>query len=133
MGGKSNAGLHIQVRRFGKPSHGKGSQPPVPGAYVGNLYAFAEKPERKGRHVTVFHALKKSCVVFLFFQYAVRIVDADFCSGMDAVLAFPQFQKPCSAFKIKINRKAVEDYVKPECRFIVQGTVAEVSLPDIKA
>lgn len=103
------------------------------GAYVGNLYSFAEKAERKSRHIMVFHALEQGGPVFAFVQEAVCVVYSDFGACIDAVLAFPQFQQPGSAVIFEIDGKAVKYHVKAESRLVVQGTVAEVPLPYVQA
>ena len=48
-----------------------------------------------------FNAMKgfaeHSRLIFRFGQKPVGMIDADFCSGVDAVLAFPEFNQPGSA------------------------------------
>ena len=101
-------------------------------AYIGNLHAFTEQPEGKGRHIAVFHTLEKRVFVFPGLQDTVCIVDSDFRSRIDAILAFPQFQQPCLPFIIEVYGKAVEDHVEAERRFIIKGTVAEIPLPYVE-
>lgn len=81
--------------------------------------------------VAVIHCLKMCGVVFFFVQDPVRVVDAHFSAGIDAILAFPEFDEPGASLIVEINRKGVKDHVKTERCLVEQGSVPRLALPGI--
>lgn len=59
------------------------------------------------------------------------MIDADFCSGVDAVLAFPEFNQPGSATIVEVDRQSVEDHLKTWRHIVIEPGVAGGFLPRV--
>ena len=86
------------------------------------------KSERAVQHFAVFGAGKPGGFIFCFRNNTVRVVDADFRTGIDAVLSFPKFNQPCAAPVIKIDGKGVENHLETGRHMIVKPGIPGLSL-----
>ena len=87
----------------------------------------------KGENICIGHGTKTCLQVFIFFQYPVGIIQADFGTGIDTVLSFPEFQKPGASGIVKVNGKTVEDHMKRDSGSVKQCGVTNIALPGITA
>ena len=59
------------------------------------------------------------------------MVDTDFTAGIDAVLSLPEFDQPCPALIIKIDRLTVKHHIKMYSRSVKQSAISEFPLPGV--
>ena len=129
----SDAGTEGKTLWLREASHLKGCQPPVSGAELcDHLFIFGED-KGKARHILVVHALKEGAGQFAAFDNPVSIVHADFTARINPVLALPEFNEPCSAAVVELDRQAVKDHIEMRCRPVKKGAVSEFPLPCVKA
>ena len=69
--------------------------------------------------------------IFRLRQQSVGVIDTDFGTGIDAVLAFPELNQPCSAAIIEVDRKRVEYHLESGRHIIVEPGIPRGFLPGI--
>lgn len=62
----------------------------------------------------------------------IGVVYADFCTGIDAILTFPELDQPGSAAVIKVDRKRIEDHLETGRHIVVDPSIAGGFLPRIQ-
>ena len=98
---------------------------------MSNILTVPIKVKVELQHIFIISALEQLVFKFFFLQYTVRIVNSDFTAGINTVLAFPEFNHPCPAFIIKINRQTIKNHIEMRGGLVIKMTVAELSLPGI--
>lgn len=61
----------------------------------------------------------------------IGVVYADFCTGIDAILTFPELDQPGSAAVIKVDRKRIEDHLETGRHIVIEPRVAGGLLPGV--
>lgn len=68
----------------------------------------------------------------LLWRYdAACAVYADFASGIDAVLSFPELDQPCFSLKIEINRLAVQNHAGMGRQSVINAPIPIKLLPSV--
>ena len=131
--GKIEGGFQTQVAGTGKDARQKGSEPPVlHGQYNVGAVRLA-KMQRAGEHFVFVDGREMCHLVFRLRQQPVGMIDTDLRAGVDAVLAFPEFDQPCSAPVIEVDRKGIEDHLEPGSHIVVEPGIAGGLLPGIQS
>ena len=60
------------------------------------------------------------------------MIDTDLRAGVDAVLAFPEFDQPCFSMIVEVDRKGVEDHLETGSHIVIEPCVAGGFLPRVK-
>ena len=61
----------------------------------------------------------------------IGVVYADFCTGIDAILTFPELDQPGSAAVIKVDRKRIEDHLETGRHIVIEPRVSGLLLPGV--
>ena len=131
--GEIDGGFQTQVTGTGKDARQKGSEPPV---LLGKFYVGAvclTQMQRAGEHFVFVDGREMRHLIFCLGQQPVGMIGTDFRSGVDAVLAFPEFDQPCSAPVIEVDRKGIEDHLEPGSHIVVEPGIAGGLLPGIQS
>ncbi len=70
-------------------------------------------------------------LIFRLGQEPVGMVDADLRPGVDAVLAFPEFDQPRLFLVVEIDREGVEDHLETGRHIVIEPRVAGGLLPGV--
>lgn len=128
---ETDVDFHKQLLRLGKYSHGEDRLPPVPSFFDGDDFAVAD--EFHGHiEIFIFFYRRKQCG----FPSGRRddlicMIDPQFTAGIDPVLTFPEFDQPCFAIIVKIDRLAVDDHIEKRRKFVIDGAISKPLLPGI--
>lgn len=125
---EADAGLHGESGRSGKASYEKCGKPPVA---LGSADAFGfvfTEPEGTVKHFVIIRAGEPGGFIFAFGNNCVGVVYADFGSGIDTVLPFPEFDQPGSALIVEIDGKGVEYHMKTGRHIVVEPGISGLSL-----
>lgn len=76
--------------------------------------------------------MEKCNLIFCFGQNSVGMIDADLRTGVNTILAFPEFDQPCFVPIIKIDRKGIENHLKPGRHIVVEPGIAGGFLPGVR-
>lgn len=74
---------------------------------------------------------KPSALVVCLRNDGVSMIYADFRTGIDTVLSFPEFYQPGSAAIIEINRKGVKNHLKTRRHIVIEPGVPGLFLPSV--
>ncbi len=86
------------------------------------------KAKRAVEHFSFVRAGKPGGLVFAFGNHGICVVDANFRSGVDAVLSFPKFDQPGFVLIIEVDRQGVEDHPETGRQIVVKPGVASLFL-----
>ena len=116
---KSDGYFHGQIRWFCKNSHGKHCKPPMSPTNTGKRFSKSIKFNRKIKNFFIRDAMKKMIGKLIRRQKAVRTVNTNFSSCINAILSLPPLDEPCFAPIMKINRFTVKNKVKKGGVFVI--------------
>ncbi len=126
--GEADAGLHGEGGRSGKAAHEKSGKPPVSSGSADALGFVLAEPEGAVKHFMVIRAGEPGGFIFVFGNYGVGVVYADFRSGIDTVLPFPEFDQPGSVLIVEIDGKGVKNHVETGCHVVVEPGISRLPL-----
>ena len=69
---------------------------------------FVTEKEGTIQHIRFFRAGEPRVFVIAFRNDSICMVYTDFCTGIDTVLSFPEFDQPGSASIVEIDREGIE-------------------------
>lgn len=76
--------------------------------------------------------MEQSMLLFGRRKNAVSFVDAGFTAGIDAVLAFPEFNQPSPAAVIKVDGEGIKNHLKTGCHIVIEPGIPGFFLPGIR-
>lgn len=129
--GEADTCFHGECGRFGEAADQKGGKPPMTSGIADAVIAFIAQEEGTFQHFLFRGTGEPGSFVVLFGDDCVCMVYADLCTGVDAVLAFPEFDQPGPAAVIKVNRKCIKDHLEPGCHIVIEPGVSGLLLPGI--
>ena len=91
------------------------------------IFPVAQK-EGDVKHFVPVCAGKPCGFIVCFRDNGIGMIDADFRTGIDAVLSFPKFNQPGSSPVIKINREGVKDHLETGRHIIIEPGVSGLLL-----
>ena len=128
---ETDAYLHGERRRLCKAAGQKGSKPPVPAAVAYAVVSFIAQQERTFQHFVLFRTGEPGAFVVLFRNDRICMIDTNLRTGIDTILAFPDFNQPGSAAIIEIDRKRVKDHLKTGRHIVIKPGVPCLFLPGV--
>ena len=118
-------------RRSGKAAHQKGGEPPVAPAVADTVISFVAQQEGAVQHFVFFGTGEPGTFVILFRNDTIRMINTDFGTGIDTVLAFPQFNQPGPAAIIKVEGKRIKDHLETRSHIVIEVGVPGLFLPGV--
>lgn len=129
--GKGEGNMHIQILWLAEDSHTKACQPSVRLLERKQCLILNVQFHGHGKQIPLGKTVKLCMGILLRRQEPVCAVYSDFSAGINAVLSFPEFDQPCLAVIIKIDRLAVKHHMEMRRCPVIQFPVAEVILPGV--
>ena len=129
---KPDCRLHAQCRRPRKAACKERGKPPV---VLRNLDTAAVLPTEHKRAVQQFRVrrcLKPCRPVLLLSENPVRMVNADFAPGIDAILPFPELNQPCPAVIVKVHRQRIKNHLEARRHIIINPGIPRLPLPCVQ-
>ncbi len=129
---KAHRGFQAQPGGLGKYARQESSQPPVPLGYPDAGAVLHAQLHGTRQHLILPCRPEKRRAVLGLGQQSVGMVDADLRAGIDAVLAFPEFDQPCPAPVVEIHGEGVEHHLETGGHKVVEPGIAGLFLPGVQ-
>ncbi len=104
----------------------------MPSGIADAVASFFAQEEGTIQHFMIFGAGKPGGFVVAFRNDSICVVYADFGAGIDAVLAFPEFNQPSPAAVIKVDGEGIKNHLKTGCHIVIEPGIPGFFLPGIR-